>query len=108
MSLDEPEGVEVVHVRSAREMLEASRDPFARSDIAVFTAAVADMRPASSDRKLKKGVDDELLTSISLVENPDILATLAAASWTRCFCRKAPVPPNVRKSMQEQASRHVA
>ena len=79
VSLDEPEGVEVVHVRSAREMLEASRDPFARSDIAVFTAAVADMRPASpSDRKLKKGVDGELLTSISLVENPDILATLAA------------------------------
>lgn len=74
-----PEGVKVVHVRTACEMLEASREPFARADIAVFTAAVADLRPANPcDRKLKKGVDDDRLSSITLVENPDILATLAA------------------------------
>lgn len=73
-----PEGAEVVQVNTAREMLEAAREPFARCDVAVFTAAVADVRPASpASRKLKKGVDDAALRSIELVENPDILATLA-------------------------------
>ncbi len=60
------------------------KGPFERSDIAVFTAAVADLRPASpSDRKLKKGADDKLLSSIELVENPDILATLAGGKTSR-------------------------
>lgn len=77
--LEAPEGVDVVRVGTAREMLEASREPFALSDASVFTAAVADMRPASaSARKLKKGRDDNALSSIELVENPDVLATLAA------------------------------
>lgn len=84
VSLDAPEGVEVTRVRTACEMLEASKGPFERSDIAVFTAAVADLRPASpSDRKLKKGADDKLLSSIELVENPDILATLAGGKTSR-------------------------
>ncbi len=79
VSLVKPAGVFVESVRSAQDMLEASREPFAASDIAVFSAAVADMRPAHpSDRKLKKGADDVVLASIELVKNPDILATLAA------------------------------
>ena len=66
VSLPAPEGVRVVRVRTA-------------PDIAVFAAAVADMRPrAVSDRKLKKGRDGDELDAIELVENPDILATLAA------------------------------
>ena len=48
-------------------------------DIAVFTAAVSDYRPANAvDRKLKKGVDDEALARIELVANPDILASMGA------------------------------
>lgn len=79
VSLGEPEGVKTVHVRTAREMLEACEGPFDQADIAVFAAAVADMRPKdASDHKLKKGVADDQLATIELVENPDILATLAA------------------------------
>lgn len=81
VSLEAPAGVDLVPVRTACEMLDAAKEPFSKSDIAVFTAAVADMRPAASaQHKLKKGAasDADLLSRIELVENPDILATLAA------------------------------
>ena len=82
VSLETPTGVERVSVRTACEMLEAAKSPFEGSDIAVFTAAVSDMRPAApAEHKLKKSSADDagLLSRIELVENPDILATLAAA-----------------------------
>lgn len=82
VALAAPEGVEVVSVRTALEMLDASRVPFSTSDVAVFTAAVADMRPSiCPDHKLKKGreADDAALSSLTLVPNPDIIATLAAS-----------------------------
>lgn len=81
VALDAPAGVERLSVRTACEMLETAEAPFAESDIAVFTAAVADMRPAiAADHKLKKGSSADVgsLSRIELVENPDILATLAA------------------------------
>lgn len=81
VALDAPVGVVRVPVRTACEMLESASDPFERCDIAVFTAAVADMRPAAPvAHKLKKSSSDDadLLSRIELVENPDILATLAA------------------------------
>lgn len=79
VALDAPEGVEVVRVQTAREMMAAAEKAFPGADIAVFSAAVADMRPAEvAPRKLKKGRDDEALATIRLVANPDILATCGA------------------------------
>lgn len=83
VSLPAPEGVDVVRVESACEMLAACEAAFPDCDTAICAAAVADMRPAEpADRKLKKGVDDEALGSIALEQNPDILATLAASKGT--------------------------
>ena len=74
-----PAGVEVVSVTTACEMMEAAKRIFPACDIALFAAAVADVRPAVSvSAKLKKGRDDASLAQLSLVPNPDILATLAA------------------------------
>ncbi len=79
VALDCPNGVERVWVESAEDMLEASQAAFDDCDIAFFAAAVADMRPEDpSPIKLKKGREDVDLSTIKLVENPDILATLAA------------------------------
>ena len=47
VALEDPAGVDVVKVSTACQMLEAAREAFASADIAVFTAAVADMRPAA-------------------------------------------------------------
>ena len=79
VSLPAPEGVRVVPVETAEEMLAACEEAFPAADIAVFAAAVADYRPERpADRKLKKGRADEDLSTLRLVANPDILATLAA------------------------------
>ena len=79
VALAAPAGVEVVPVKTARDMLAAAASVFPAADTAIFAAAVADLRPANpADRKLKKGRDDAALANVPLTENPDILATLAA------------------------------
>ena len=79
VSLPAPQGVHMVHARTARDMFAAAEEAFEQADIAIFAAAVADMRPReAAEHKLKKGIADAELGTIDLVENPDILATLGA------------------------------
>jgi phosphopantothenoylcysteine decarboxylase/phosphopantothenate--cysteine ligase len=74
-ALPAPAGVRRVDVESARDML-AACEAALPADIAVCVAAVADWRPAAAgDKKIKK--DGQAPEAIALVENPDILATLA-------------------------------
>ncbi len=74
VSLPDPPGVTVVHIETARQML-AAVEKALPADIAVFAAAVADWRPQqASQSKIKKHGRPP---SIELVENPDILATIA-------------------------------
>ena len=80
VSLVDVPGAKMVRVGTACEMKAAVDEAFPSADIAVFSAAVSDFRPRTvSDRKLKKGADDEALAHIELVENPDILASCGAA-----------------------------
>ncbi|MGI6591445.1 MAG: bifunctional phosphopantothenoylcysteine decarboxylase/phosphopantothenate--cysteine ligase CoaBC [Eggerthellaceae bacterium] len=77
VSLDVPVGVERVSVQTAQDMYDACDRVFDEVDLAIFAAAVADLRPAHpANRKMKKGQDDQLLGNIELVENPDILAMM--------------------------------
>ena len=70
-----PVGVKRVDIETAREMLSACEAALP-ADIAVCVAAVSDWRPESAaGTKMKKGADGP--PTISLVENPDILATLS-------------------------------
>ena len=79
VALADIDGAQVVRVNTACEMRDAVDGQFDDVDIAVFTAAVSDFRPVTvADKKLKKGIDDEALASIALVENPDILAEMGA------------------------------
>lgn len=62
--------LQLIQVESAVEMLENCALYFTRVDIAVFTAAVADYRPAEvSPLKIKKAAE---AFSLLLVKNPDI------------------------------------
>ena len=71
-----PDGVRLVSVKTAQDMMHACEKEFPNCDIALFTAAVSDMRPVHvSLTKLKKSKDGTALSSIELVENPDILKT---------------------------------
>ena len=76
VNLDDPRGVNTVHVESARDM-KAAVDDALPADIAVCAAAVADWRVAGeADQKLKKDGGD--MPEFQTVENPDILAGLSA------------------------------
>lgn len=80
VSLTDVPGAKMVRVGTACEMKTAVDGAFPSAEIAVFSAAVSDFRPRTvSDRKLKKGADDEALAHVELVENPDILASCGAA-----------------------------
>jgi phosphopantothenoylcysteine decarboxylase/phosphopantothenate--cysteine ligase len=73
VAIPDPEGVSVVRVETAREML-AAVEAALPADVAVMAAAVADWRAAAaSEQKIKKGGAPEAL---ALTQNPDILATL--------------------------------
>lgn len=76
VSIDPPKGADFISVRTAREMLDACREPFVQADIAMFVAAVSDWRPQEmSPSKIKHDGGNLELT---LVPNPDIAATLSA------------------------------
>ena len=73
--MPDPPGVNVVKVESARDML-AAVEKALPADVAVFAAAVADWRTADNSReKIKK--TGKGTPELALVENPDILATVA-------------------------------
>jgi phosphopantothenoylcysteine decarboxylase / phosphopantothenate---cysteine ligase len=75
VDLDDPAGVTVKHVESAREMLHQVEAALP-ADIAIFAAAVADWRVANEgEQKLKKTAAG--MPPLQLVENPDILATIS-------------------------------
>jgi phosphopantothenoylcysteine decarboxylase/phosphopantothenate--cysteine ligase len=75
VELNDPAGVTVKHVETAREMLHRVEAALP-VDIAIFAAAVADWRVASEGaQKLKK--TSAGMPPLQLVENPDILATIS-------------------------------
>jgi phosphopantothenoylcysteine decarboxylase/phosphopantothenate--cysteine ligase len=76
VNLPDPPGVKTVHVETARDMLQAVERALP-ADVAIFAAAVADWRVASaSEQKIKKK-PGQTTPDLSLVENPDILSTVA-------------------------------
>ena len=76
VSLDTPNGVDRINVKSAMQMLDVSMNQLKEGcDIFIATAAVADYRVAEvAEHKIKKSGDE---LAVSLVKNPDIVATIA-------------------------------
>ncbi|USE80709.1 bifunctional phosphopantothenoylcysteine decarboxylase/phosphopantothenate--cysteine ligase CoaBC [Cupriavidus gilardii] len=76
--LPTPRGVARIDVQSAQQMHDAVLSQLRGTDVFVAVAAVADWRPAEvSEQKLKKANDTDTPT-LRFVQNPDILATVAA------------------------------
>ncbi len=78
VNLPIPPGAQMMPVETAAEMLKVVEAELP-ADIAIFAAAVADWRVASTaDQKIKKGSGG--LPDLKLAENPDILKTVAGAA----------------------------
>ena len=72
-----PARVTRIDVISAEDMYSASLQHAQDCDVFIAAAAVADYRPAQiASQKIKKGTDDTL--TLTLVKNPDIVASVAA------------------------------
>ncbi|WP_423924210.1 bifunctional phosphopantothenoylcysteine decarboxylase/phosphopantothenate--cysteine ligase CoaBC [Frigoribacterium sp. 2-23] len=73
------EPITIVDVGTALELSAAVHQAAETADVVVMAAAVADYRPAAvAETKIKKDVQGDTLT-LRLVENPDVLAGLAAS-----------------------------
>lgn len=71
------QGVTVLPITSARDMLREAEAIAPHCDIAIFAAAVADYRPeVCHEHKMKR--EEQAEPSIKLLRNPDIAATLGA------------------------------
>ncbi len=81
VGLGDIRGVKTIRVETARQMLDAVQTALP-ADVFVAAAAVADWRAADvGNQKLKKSAAGP--PTISLVENPDILATVGKAGALR-------------------------
>ena len=76
VTIPDPPGVETRHVETAREML-AAVEAALPADIFIGAAAVADWRVEAAPDKIKKQQGGGA-PALALVENPDILARVAA------------------------------
>lgn len=77
VSIDPPQGVEVVRVESAEQMKDAVMGRAEAFDFIVKAAAVGDYRPVSrSSEKIKRQGKDEM--TIVFEQNPDIAALVGA------------------------------
>ena len=82
VNLPDPPGAKVIKVESAREMLRAVESALP-ADVAIFAAAVADWRIANAGVQKLKKQPGHTTPEFALVENPDILATIAGRKTQR-------------------------
>ncbi len=81
---DTPPGVTRVDVVSALDMLAAMQEHFHSADAIFMAAAVGDFRPKERfEGKWKKKEEGGDGTVLELIENPDLLATIAADKGDR-------------------------
>lgn len=76
-SLNSPHRLaQFISINSAQDMLDACLAEFVKADIAIMAAAVADYRPAKTEKEKIKKNEDSLF--LELVKNPDILRTMGS------------------------------
>lgn len=96
VQINAPAGVQLVSVKSADEMLIACEHAMTtQADVFIGAAAVADFKmKAACDQKMKKQANSDELT-LTLVKNPDIIATLASKKLARCIVGFAAETQNI-------------
>jgi phosphopantothenoylcysteine decarboxylase/phosphopantothenate--cysteine ligase len=82
VNVADPPGVKVIKVETAQEMLREVERALP-ADVAVFAAAVADWRVANAGKHKLKKQPGKTTPDLPLVENPDILASIAKRKSNR-------------------------
>lgn len=98
-----PQGVRIVQVESALQMLDAVVARMPEADIVIKAAAVADYRPAEqADQKIKKKEDE---MTLKLVKNPDILQTIGQLKTNQFIVGFAAETQNIDEHAMDKLSR---
>ena len=86
VTIPAPQKVTLVKVKSANDMLAACQQAMTQqAHVFIGAAAVADFKMKSqSDQKMKKQADSDEL-QLTLVKNPDIIATIAQQQGAKCM-----------------------
>ncbi len=103
-ALPAPYGVELVQVRSAREMEIAVQGRFPQAEALLMAAAVSDYRPGRNEvKKMKRGQAE---VQYHLVQNPDILKALGGLKTRQVLVGFAAethdLEAEARRKMQEK------
>jgi phosphopantothenoylcysteine decarboxylase/phosphopantothenate--cysteine ligase len=77
VSIPAPAGVRVVEVATAAELKDAAEAEFARAEVLLMAAAVADFAPVAAAGKIKKGGRERL--ELVLEPTADVLSALSSA-----------------------------
>ncbi|MBY8237571.1 bifunctional phosphopantothenoylcysteine decarboxylase/phosphopantothenate--cysteine ligase CoaBC [Vibrio fluvialis] len=85
VNLTTPANVSRINVDSAIDMHQAVMAHAGEHDIFIGCAAVADYRPQSMAQQKIKKTDDSDTLSVTMVKNPDIVASVAAMTDNRPF-----------------------
>ncbi len=72
VALEDPYGVDVVRVQTAREMFDRASEGLPEADVSIFASAVADFRPRDASEGKLKRADTGSELALSLTENPDV------------------------------------
>ncbi len=83
VTIPSPEGVQLVHVETAREMFDAVKIYLSGCDAAIFSAAVADYRPVHFAAQKMKKTSDKL--TLELERTEDILGSVRSELGFRGF-----------------------
>lgn len=84
--LDAPQGIKRIDIKSAEEMLSACRTATVTpADVFIGAAAVADfrMKEVATQKMKKTGGSDEM--QLTLIKNPDVIATLSQEKAAKCM-----------------------
>ena len=104
VNLSAPEGVELIRVTSTREMLQACENVYERVDAVIKAAAPSDFYVANaSDHKIKKDGAGEI--TLTLKENPDILASLGKKKGDRILIGFAAETRNLEEYARDKIRR---
>ena len=102
--LSPPEGVELIPVKSTKEMLYACESVFDRVDAVIKAAAPSDFYVVNaSDHKIKK--DGQGGMTLELKENPDIIATLGKKKGDRVLIGFAAETRNLEEYARDKIRR---
>ena len=95
--------IQRIDITSAQEMYTIVHEHLAAADIFIGVAAVSDYRPANpEEQKIKRHLKADEDVKLSLIENPDIIASVVRAKQAKVVVGFAAEPPDTLQNARDK------